>query len=268
MATLTTTMTDSAVEPQAKRAASTVKASTLRQTLVVNPAVGNLEIQYVQYSNVDDKPIGKTGVAKMFQHSPVAGVAASYLDNGRIDRLAISTMEKCIVVKFHNQGRRPDGSNPPALEPAEQVRVAAWSTALQSLILCRNSGVLLGFDLAPLAMSLYRAHGIRLANGVDIQSFLALEDPGDRDRRPLHAIQTLLGEADMKIHTDNIAYAFRNATQRAGLTVQQLVQRAWMAQFLYTYQNGASTLDPVKRIDTNSMPNTVSYLFFMLVNSG
>jgi hypothetical protein len=235
---------------------------TLRQALIDGPSYGLLEIQYLEYS-IADAPNAKAlkGICKGANN---LGLAASYLDDGRVDRLAICAMERCLVFRFSypKSPNRSRGQSSPPLSQTDKESDAKWAENLQKLVLCRDSGTLVGFDLAPLAMSLYRSRDIRVKNAIDIQSFITLQDPEDDNRRPLHSIKMLLGDHDpeVTVREENITYTFRNATEKAGVTLPYLVQRAWIAQFLYNHSNGASALDEVKKIDTALISNTVCIL--------
>ncbi|KAF8638330.1 hypothetical protein AX17_002350 [Amanita inopinata Kibby_2008] len=159
----------------------------------------------------------------IFNHGQPLGLSPGYADNGRLIALAIADDENCRIVEFQRTANKRD--------------------TLQAKVLCRDAGDVFAFNMGPLSMSLFSDLQLRISNAVDIQSaFSAVE------RNPLTAIRKIVGDS-IQIFPENVEQLFRepiyDQKNRA-----QLAIRAWVSQFLATYENGQEVFDKVPRIDT------------------
>ncbi|KAJ3739173.1 P-loop containing nucleoside triphosphate hydrolase protein [Lentinula detonsa] len=119
-------------------------------------------------------------------------------------------------------------------------------------VLCQPTGFY-AFDLAPLALALYRDLGIRVMNGVDIQSVF----PPIKERKtPIDAITSIVGQdPDIRVDRDRVVSAFELVYIRndpRSITRSNLVQRAWISQFLPGFENCPDMFKDVPRIDTTT----------------
>ncbi|KAJ3714136.1 P-loop containing nucleoside triphosphate hydrolase protein, partial [Lentinula raphanica] len=108
------------------------------------------------------------------------------------------------------------------------------------------------FDLAPLALALYRDLGIHVQHAVDIQS---ISSNGPR-KTPSEAIELIIGEdPDIRVNVENIRTAFDLAyydSDPKSIRRTNLVQRTWISQYLAGCENFAEQFNDVPRIDTTS----------------
>jgi hypothetical protein len=199
---------------------------------------------------MDSEDVNSKTVQGIAEGDPVAlGLAIGYRKNGRIHALAISTMKRVLIVTFKDQ------------KPGEQ---AVWHKGIgkiQQGLLCRTIGSLFSFDMAPLAMSLHHDTGLRITNGVDIQSAMP-KGKGRAVRDPVSVISTFLGTSEgsagaPKIYNTNIERAF-NDLGYSEKTSSLLAMRAWVAQYIGGYQNGPQLFDSVPRINTEKFTREVS----------
>jgi regulator of nonsense transcripts 1 len=109
--------------------------------------------------------------------------------------------------------------------------------------------------MGPLSMSLYCDASLRVTHAVDIQSGISAVD-----RKPLTAILGILGDS-APINKENVITVFRNPVydKEDRNRATDLGMRAWVSQFLASYQNGAETLMKVARIDTLKLNPEVSH---------
>ncbi|KAJ7030395.1 hypothetical protein C8F04DRAFT_732230 [Mycena alexandri] len=210
---------------------------------------------------------------EVFNHALPIGIAPGYSKSGNLVALAIADDTYCLIVQFFsNSGGSAPGGNPRGRgrggkrpEHAPKVRDTTGRKLLEEIILCRNGGDLLGFDLGPLSMSLYCSVDLRLTNGIDIQSaFSAVK------RKPLSAIKAAIGDT-LRIFDDNIVAVFENPIydpDKDHHCVSDLAMRAWISQYLHTVGNGAETFTKVPKIDTRKLePQTLDILAKMTQDS-
>ncbi|KAE9405144.1 hypothetical protein BT96DRAFT_988692 [Gymnopus androsaceus JB14] len=174
---------------------------------------------------------------------------------------------RCLIIQFSTQlGRNVRRGS--LIFDTEKVREMIQE------VLCRPVGFY-AFDLAPLALALYRDLGIRISHGVDVQSALPQpgrsEDRGPRSRgnrdqmpevrerrkTPLDAISAIIGgESSVQLIRQNITSAFADLTYDMSAkssrlaTRTQIFQRAWAAQFLSVFENASEAFSTVPPIDT------------------
>ncbi|KAJ7773406.1 hypothetical protein B0H16DRAFT_148564 [Mycena metata] len=194
----------------------------------------------------------------VFDHALPIGIAPGYSKSGNLVALAVADDTYCLIVQFfsNNHSSAPGGSargrgrGGKRAEQPPKVRDTTGRKLLEEIILCRNGGDLLAFDLGPLSMSLYCGVDLRLTNGIDIQSAFSAVD-----RKPLSAIKAAIGDT-LRIFNDNIIDVFQNPIydpDKNPYCVSDLAMRAWISQYLYTIGNGAETFTKVPKIDTQKL---------------
>ncbi|KIY44153.1 hypothetical protein FISHEDRAFT_78066 [Fistulina hepatica ATCC 64428] len=187
------------------------------------------------------------------------GLSAGFsAEDSRIECLAICSDSTCLIVEFKY----------PASSRRSEVLAATLRPGLEILrdrVLCRDTIMLLAFDLAPLAMALYSDLGIVILNGIDIQSgYLELVD-----RRPVDVIKDAVGD-NSEVRESNVERAFASAARFSASNRQRyidLTEIAWISQFVGNVGNGFETLDKVKRIDTKNLPTGVIDLLASMVRN-
>jgi hypothetical protein len=181
------------------------------------------------------------------------GVAAGYTAKGRLCALAIARGYTVVLLQMDGSARGArDGGKPPP----------SWVEFLQAL-LADEETFIIGFDLAPLALSLFSDCTTLLANGVDLQSAVShlLPDTMPKDsRRPFDTVRYCV-EEHKGVNEDNIDLAFmseeipENKNKEALMNV---VKRAWVAYYISTIP----TMEPIiygsKKVNTVGMAPAVS----------
>lgn len=220
----------------------------------------DLDVGKVQYVTMEESKLGKLALNVFGDNSDPVGISPGYSPDGRLITLAIANEKKCLIVKFPGNKRGKKGGSNVEVGSGAPGEPSDGRKRLQELVLCRSLGAIYAFDLGPLSMSLYSDYGLRITNGVDIQS--AFPDPKRRPprRTPLEAIEACLGDS-VKIFSNNIRYAFKNDAYDGEDSnhIKDLVMRAWVSQFLPKSENGAmEAFDQVPKIDTLKLSDPVS----------
>lgn len=192
-------------------------------------------------------------ILSVFNHTRPIGISPGYSKDGKLVALAIADDEHCRIIELvvprrNGGGRGIRESKPP------QNRNKSGLELLQEKVLCRDVGDLFAFDMGPLSMSLYCDATLRVTHAVDIQSGVSAVD-----RKPLTAILGIVGDS-APINKGNVVDVFRNPVydEEDRYRATDLGMRAWVSQFLASYQNGAETFTKVARIDTLKLNPEVS----------
>ncbi|KAM6504475.1 P-loop containing nucleoside triphosphate hydrolase protein [Amanita muscaria] len=207
----------------------------LAQTLI-GGRLGSIRIttEYLDEDQLSESTLN------VFDHARPIGISPGYSRHGRLSALAVVDDEHCRIILFKG------GNN-------QRAKNSEHLGALQEQVLCRAAGNLLAFDMAPLAMLLYSGFGIRITNAIDIQSgFSAV------DRKPLSAIRKLVGDT-APVNAENVESVFREPLFDSDNRHHaiDLATRAWVSQFLATYENGSEIFDKVRPINTKDMTEEV-----------
>lgn len=186
-----------------------------------------------------------------FDHADPLGISPGFNHRGHLVALAIADSKECQLVEFqHNRPKPGQATNQVSPEIVECRKL------LQDKVFCREAGDLLAFDLGPLAMSLHKNLGIRVYNGIDIQSTFSAVD-----RKPISAIESALGDS-LKIHQDNARNLFTQNIIYKGDAQSKidLAMRAWISQFLASFGNGIMLFEKARRINTRDLTDEVSVI--------
>jgi regulator of nonsense transcripts 1 len=180
------------------------------------------------------------------------GIAPAYSESGsRLVVLAIATQSNVLLVEFYSS--KPNRDNRGKSAGPIKSRDNTGRTLLQDKLFCRPHGDLFAFDFEQLALSLYNDGGLRLVNGIDIQSACC-----PKNRQPLASIQFALGDT-ATIFEDNVRDSFENMTYDPKRT-SEIALRAWISQYLPQLSAMEDTFANAKRIDTQKMHNVVSLI--------
>ncbi|KAJ7734738.1 P-loop containing nucleoside triphosphate hydrolase protein [Mycena maculata] len=194
-------------------------------------------------------------VLAVWRHlSEPIGLAPGYSKSGKLVALAIADDTHCLIVKFDRTSGHSGGGNGGGRrserDPLEE-RMSA-RCLLQDLILGRDAGDLVAFDLGPLSLSLYYDFGLQITNGVDIQAAF----PGV-DRKPLSVIKATVTETAISIFDDNVIEAFKNPFYESDNKTHNydLALRVWISHYLGTNDNNVEIFaTKVPKIDTKQFP--------------
>ena len=180
------------------------------------------------------------------------GIAPAYAQSdNQLVVLAISNASQVLLVELFSKSGAERGTFVPS-----QRKNSPGHTLLQDKLLYRPMGNIYAFDFEPLALSLYKDHGgLRLVNGVDMQSACC---PEDRDRQPLMSIKAAIGD-DTTIYDDNIRDSFENMIYDPKRT-PEIANRAWVSQYLARLGTMEAVFAAAKKIDTQKIPGVVSLL--------
>ncbi|KAG1739217.1 uncharacterized protein EDB91DRAFT_399334 [Suillus paluster] len=164
--------------------------------------------------------------------------------------LAIADTSTIIIIEFVlkktslTKGNKRDGK--PAA-PASAVDNTAARLFLSDNLLRRTAGFLYAFDIAPIALALSQALGLRIANAIDMQC------AGPKTRAPLATVKQAVGDLH-HVYDDNINTAFRNdtisASQPAWKLTTLLALRAWIAHYVSQLSSMEDRLAQVPPVDT------------------
>ncbi|KAF8813239.1 hypothetical protein BYT27DRAFT_7085000, partial [Phlegmacium glaucopus] len=210
---------------------------------------------------IKDINIADSDLSSVFDHTGPIGISPGYSATGILISLAVADDKICHIVEFSypkGDNKRSDRKSP---TPTPKV-LNGWQI-LQDQILCRTAGDIFAFDMGPLTMSLYwDVGGLRVTNTVDIQSAFSAVD-----RKALTGIQVALGDS-VKIKALNVTNVFSNPTydNKDRNCITNLVQCAWVSQFLVRSGNGAE-FDKVPCIDTKQLDPIVGYLLSSVIMS-
>jgi hypothetical protein len=236
-------------------------ASRRPQVMLQNILDGpELELnQHIPIHTIRELEIPSSDLFETFDHARPLGISPGFSDKGRLNALAVADDKNCRIIEFSQPKSLRGGNNRP---PPGLPQVPPHRMLLEDKILCRPAGNLLAFDIGPLSMSLYCDTNLRITNAVDIQSAFSAVD-----RKPLTAIKESVGE-DIQVKKENIVTLFGNPVYSAEdrKSTTDLAMRAWVAQFLAGYGNGAETFEKVPRIDTKKLSSQVSLLFVSILS--
>jgi hypothetical protein len=185
------------------------------------------------------------------------GLSGVYTKSGKLTLLAIADQSRrVLIIQFHSTQSDTRGKNRGPSANGTTVAASAGRKLLEDSLLCRATGDIYAFDLAPLALSLYLDHELRITNGVDIQTGC----PTKRARDPLTSIKFAWGDPAV-VYDVNIRPVFEQMEldpNDAKRTETNLVQRAWVSQRLSTLRDMEPRFDKVPRIDTTKFTSEVS----------
>ncbi len=173
-----------------------------------------------------------------FEGSPSlrrVGLAPIFSESGTLCRLALAVRTKAIIIQFHAKGKG----------------AAAYKGrgVLSSEVLCNPDVMLLAFDFNKLAMALFAELGLRVRNGVDIQSACGT------DREPLATIKFAVGD-DVSVMEENVLATFESSTLDTK-HMNTFALQAWVAQCLPDYPSMEDLFQGAHTINTEAMSQMV-----------
>lgn len=199
----------------------------------------------------------KSAALKPFMAAQPIGASAEYSKNGYLSALALVTkiLEGspeakgkwgCLIVEFPasggRKGDRPDSPN------------SQDNSLLQKMFQQQTSNIY-AFDIAPLAMSLFGDHNLRISNGIDIQSAF----PRIFDRNPLKIIHDIV-DSRFRVFDENIKSVFRDSdvSDDSANMHNDLILRAWISRTIVDIESASATFDKVPKVNLANFPDAVS----------
>ena len=191
----------------------------------------------------------------VFEPAQPLGLNPAYSETtGQLVCLAIASDRHAVIIEFF-AGERPPRTG--RASPSDDA--VAGRAVLQEHVLARDAGQTYAFDYGPLAMALYTDIGVRVKNGLDVQSACKETAP---TRKHVDVVKALVGEErvyenNLKRAAEQTKFDFNLPTNRR---CSALVPLAWLAQFVATYEGGLSTFAEVKPIDSERFTPAVRRL--------
>ncbi|KAF7424522.1 hypothetical protein PC9H_009829 [Pleurotus ostreatus] len=196
----------------------------------------------------------KSAALKPFMAAQPIGASAEYSKDGYLSTLALVTkiLEGspeakgkwgCLIVEFPasggRKGDRPDSPN------------SQDDSLLQKMFQQQTSNIY-AFDIAPLAMSLFGDHNLRISNGIDIQSAF----PKIVDRNPLKIIHDIV-DSRFRVFDENIKSVFRhsNVSDDSANMHNDLILRAWISRTIVDIESASTTFDKVPKVNLANFPD-------------
>ncbi|KAL1674226.1 hypothetical protein EV122DRAFT_221090, partial [Schizophyllum commune] len=181
----------------------------------------------------------------VFEPAQPLGLNPAYSETtGQLVCLAIASDRHAVIIEFF-AGERPPRTG--RASPSDDA--VAGRAVLQEHVLARDAGQTYAFDYGPLAMALYTDIGVRVKNGLDVQSACKETAP---TRKHVDVVKALVGEE--RVYENNLKRAAEQTKFEFDLPTNRrcsaLVPLAWLAQFVATYEGGLSTFAEVKPIDS------------------
>lgn len=184
------------------------------------------------------------------------GVAATYRPDCSISCLAFATLNRALVVHF---------SPPPILNlqkkkgKEQQPPVYRGRTLLRDLILCDPNVKLYGYRIDRITIALFLELSLRINAAVDILSVIS-----DRyDRRTLQALMDALG-GELLLQKENVKALFAHREGHDTVSTNDVALQAWAACRGATLSHMAPRYAPLSRIATDTMPDVVCNLHYVM----
>ena len=223
------------------------RVTKLDQTFVNEP-ISRLTVQTIRENELTSDVLDA-----FFASSPPSqsiGLSPAY-SSGNLNTLAIAVTPSVLLVQFSSKKKDRDAAKAGSGSQARTGR-----KLLEERVLCRPYGNVVAFDLAPLALILYSDHGLRLNNGVDIQSCCY-----PKDRIPLFSIKQ--AAADIELFEDNVISAFRSLEfdQNDQNNTRELALRAWVSHYITQLAGMEERFEKAVKVNTMAFSDTVSVPF-------
>jgi hypothetical protein len=229
-------------------------------TFEINQNLIDEHIPRILVQSIHEKELSPDILDKLFAESDSptqsVGLSAAY-SSGNLNSLAVATASNVLIIQFYSSKPKREGRDNISTSHRAQPQKSASRKLLEERVLCRPTGKIVAFDLAPLALLLFSDHNLRLANGVDIQSGCSA-----RDRLVVTSIKVAAG--DVEVFEENIILFFSNL-EHDPTRSRELALRAWMSYYMTQFAGMEERLEKAVKINTQSFTETVSSLFFKWV---
>lgn len=232
---------------------STMKSSSTRviHQNLVDLDMDGLNVKLISLSDVNKDPTDlRTIVGR--NEGRALGLSAAYSPYGGLRLLAIADATAVLIIDFEsdisrNNGRvsPPDGSG---TTPSDYLR---------EYVLQRSTGYVYAFDMAPLALSLWNSHNLRIQQAVDMQ---CAGPP--TSRVPFSTIKFAVGST-ARVFKDNVVRAFDDYIfhvpddPASSQTTTPLAQRAWVTHYISQLSSMEDRLADVPPINMSRFSDTL-----------
>ena len=197
-----------------------------------------LHLETLLESKLTDEHIDKfLKSAPAFPNPIRVGITPAYNEKDQLLAIAIATEANILVIQLQNKGTPSKGRN-----------------LLLTKVLCNPDCVLYTFNIAQLALSLYLDHGLRILNGVNIESICPQSQAGVVS--PLDAVKFAVGDR-WPIHEDNLKAAFQEKLWEPAKHTS-LALKAWLASCLPAIPDQEERFNSVQRVNTKDKSDSVS----------
>ncbi|KZT73688.1 P-loop containing nucleoside triphosphate hydrolase protein [Daedalea quercina L-15889] len=171
--------------------------------------------------------------APSFPNPIRVGVAPAYSEKDQLLAIAIATESTILVVQ---------------LQKSKGDTLHRSRGLLLTKVLCNADCMLYAFSIGQLAMSLFIDHGLRIVNGVNVES--VCPESQKSIVSPLAAIKFAVGD-QWPIYEDNIKAAFQDKIwDPKPAKHTSLALKAWLASFLPTIPDQEERFNAVQRVNT------------------
>jgi regulator of nonsense transcripts 1 len=188
------------------------------------------------------------------------GVAATYRADCSLSALAFATLTRALVIHFF----AADKPNPQQQQQKkkkgqeQQPPISRGRILIQDQILCDIGIKLYGYRIDRIALALFRDFSLRINGAVDVLSV------STSNRRSLQAIMNTLG-GEVLLQKDNVKTLFAHREGEA--TSKDVALQAWAACRATTLEDMTLRFAAISRIDTKTMPDTVSNIRHVIDHS-
>ncbi|KIN99780.1 hypothetical protein M404DRAFT_783288 [Pisolithus tinctorius Marx 270] len=227
---------------------------------LVDLDMDGLDVKLISLSDVNRDPTDLEAVVAR-NEGRALGLSAAYSPFGGLRLLAIADATTVVIVDFESDISGSDRHVSPPNDPA-----AGPFDYLRDLVLQRSTGYVYSFDMAPLALSLWQSHGLRICRSVDMQCAGSATS-----RAPLNTIKFAVGDTT-RVFEDNIVRTFNDHIFRCvpsdpvnNQTTTPLAQRAWVTHYISQLGSMEGRFAEVPPINMTKFSDTVCSQSSMII---
>ncbi|TFK21195.1 hypothetical protein FA15DRAFT_94088 [Coprinopsis marcescibilis] len=183
-----------------------------------------------------------------FDHTGPIGISVGYEEGSKGKVLALAIVDENQGLLIELNGKKGNGwRNSTSNSKRGQAR-----RLLEETVLCRAIAPLVGFDMAPLVLSICNSFGLVVSNAIDVQDTFSPDD-----RNELVTVKTAMGEGfiAMSPKERNIERLFtsRFYDPEERRCKVELASKAWLAQLLVAEFLPQEARETVRRIDLGKL---------------
>ncbi|KAI5989422.1 P-loop containing nucleoside triphosphate hydrolase protein [Pisolithus orientalis] len=218
---------------------------------LVDLDMDGLDVKLISLSDVNKDPKDLDTIVGR-NEGRALGLSAAYSPFGGLRLLAVADATTVVIIDFESDISKDNGRVSPPSDLS-----AAPSNYLRDLVLQRSTGHVYAFDMAPLALSLWQSHGLRIQQAVDVQ---CVGSPNSR--APFSTIKFAVGDT-ARVFKDNVVRAFNDYIfhvpddPASSQTTTPLAQRAWVTHFISQLSSMEGRLADVPPINMARFSDTL-----------
>ncbi|KAI6042882.1 P-loop containing nucleoside triphosphate hydrolase protein [Pisolithus marmoratus] len=237
----------------ASTSSSTMRSSSTRiiHQNLVDLDMDGLHVKLISLSDVNKDPTDLRTIVDR-NEGRALGLSAAYSPFGGIRLFAIADATTVVIIDFESDTSKNNGRVSPPNDSG-----ASSFDFLRENVLQRSTGYVYAFDMAPLALSLWQSHGLRIQRASDMQcagSAIA--------RAPFNTIKFAVGDT-ARIFKDNVVRAFNDYIfhvpddPASSQTTTPLAQRAWVTHYISQIGSMERRLADVPPINMDRFSDTL-----------